>query len=73
MKELQEIDCNCNDCKFMVRDQVKFNSFAHLYQGQEKASYRINYGDCQKFNKPVSFIPGICQIDTQQCFKHRKN
>ena len=23
--ELQKIDCNCNDCKFMVRDLKKFN------------------------------------------------
>lgn len=33
----------------------------------------INYGHCEKFNKPVSFIPGVCQIDTQKCFVHRKD
>lgn len=33
----------------------------------------ITYGLCKiKNNKPISFIPNICQIDTQQCFKHRK-
>ncbi len=32
----------------------------------------INYGDCLKLNKKVSFIPGHCQLETQECFKHRK-
>lgn len=70
--ELQKIDCNCNDCKFMVRDIEKFKSFDHLYSNEKRASYRINYGDCTKFNKPVSFIPGNCQIETQSCFEHRR-
>jgi len=25
MKELKEIDCNCNDCKFLIRDSNRFN------------------------------------------------
>ena len=33
----------------------------------------INYGHCLKFDKPVSFLPGICQIHTQHCFIHRKD
>lgn len=33
----------------------------------------INYGVCEKFNKSVSFIPGVCQPDTQHCFIHRKD
>ena len=33
----------------------------------------INYGHCVKFDKPVSFMPGICQIETQHCFIHRKD
>ena len=70
--ELQKIDCNCNDCKFMVRDFEKLKSFDHLYKGREKSSYRVNYGNCEKFNKEVSFIPNRCQIETQDCFKHRK-
>lgn len=32
----------------------------------------ISYGRCQKYKKPISFIPGICQIETQHCFQHRK-
>lgn len=31
----------------------------------------INYGHCEKFKKPVSFIPDTCQIETQKCFIHR--
>lgn len=31
------------------------------------------FGYCKKKDfKPVSFIPGITQIDTQDCFEHRK-
>ena len=71
--ELQNIDCNCNDCAFMNRDFERMKSFDHLHKGQEKASHRVNYGDCSKLNKPISFIPNTCQIETQQCFKHRKN
>ncbi len=33
---------------------------------------RINYGNCAKFSKPVSFIPDMCQIETQRCFEHRR-
>lgn len=33
----------------------------------------INYGHCEKFDKPVTFIPGTCQIETQKCFIHRKD
>lgn len=34
---------------------------------------KLNFGDCTKFSKPVSFIPGVCQLDTQGCFEHRKD
>lgn len=29
--ELQKIDCNCNDCKFMVRDIEKFKTSLELH------------------------------------------
>lgn len=38
-----------------------------------KSSAIINYGHCQKLNKDVSFVPNTCQIDTQECFKHRRD
>lgn len=70
---LQKVDCNCNDCFFMKRDLAKFRSYDHLYEGAKSASYRINYGFCEKFKKDVSFIPNHCQIDTQECFFHRRD
>lgn len=33
--------------------------------------YLLNYGNCKKYDKPVSFIPNICQLETQHCFEHR--
>jgi hypothetical protein len=33
----------------------------------------INYGNCTKLNKQVSFIPNNCQLETQSCFKHRRD
>lgn len=74
---LQRVDCNCNDCYFLVRDMDKYKSFDDLYKnanGQVTSpAHRINYGSCTKFNKPVSFIPNTCQIETQFCFIHRKD
>lgn len=116
--ELQKIDCNCNDCIFMVRDQERFKESladhqrwqqdyfntkkqnllnkAAEYEDPTKYKYNldkarslraeanrmrfqfdkkeasINYGDCTKLKKPVSFIPNTCQIKTQECFKHRR-
>lgn len=112
--ELQKIDCNCNDCKFLERDIERFKkSLDDHYRWQldyfntvkrnlyKKADYwkrrgfiekcddieqeadnlkfqfnkkeaLINYGECLKFNKDVSFIPNVLQIDTQECFEHRR-
>lgn len=74
--ELQKIDCNCNDCKYLVRDLGKYKSYDDLYRNTKRQvttpAHRINYGDCQKFNKQVSFIPNTCQIETQSCFEHRR-
>lgn len=33
----------------------------------------INYGACTKLNKNVSFLPNICQPDTQLCFENRRS
>lgn len=73
--ELQKIDCNCNNCKFMIRDlklKSKWDN-TELHKDQKNASHRIHYGFCQTFNKSVTFLPNICQIDTQKCFKHRND
>ena len=74
--DLQNIDCNCNDCVFMNRDIDKYNSFNALYTNEKgevtRPSSRVQYGKCSKLNKDVSFIPNTCQIDTQNCFEHRR-
>jgi len=33
----------------------------------------IQYGKCEKLNKSISFLPNTCQIETQNCFKHRRS
>lgn len=74
---LQKLDCNCNDCFFMKRDFEKYKLYDFIYTNKQGKvtypSYRINYGYCEKFNKKVSFIPNMIQLDTQKCFVHRKN
>ena len=38
----------------------------------DKSTAMINFGTCTKLNKSISFMPNICQLETQECFKHRK-
>jgi hypothetical protein len=38
----------------------------------DESECAIHYGDCSKFEKKVSFIPETIQVETQDCFKHRK-
>lgn len=113
---LQKLDCNCNDCMFMQRnnDEFKLSLDRHhkwqldyfntlknnlikkakwwknikndlekwdlLLTEAEKMKFQfdkkeafINYGTCSKFNKSVQFIPNTIQIETQDCFKHRRD
>ncbi len=69
--ELQKIDCNCNDCKFMLRDFEKLKKHKASYEGTGLMD-QMSFGNCSKLNKPVSFIPVTCQPETQNCFVHRK-
>ena len=68
---LQKIDCNCNDCKFMVRDMEKLKIHKASYEGTGLMD-NLQFGDCIKFQKQVSFIPNTCQLETQNCFEHRR-
>lgn len=70
--ELQLIDCNCNDCKYMTRDFANQIFHKLSYKGTGLMD-NLNFGHCHKFDKAVSFIPVTCQLETQQCFKHRKD
>lgn len=38
----------------------------------DESDCAIHFGKCSKFNKKITFIPNILQLDTQECFKHRK-
>ena len=69
--ELQLIDCCCNDCKHMIRDLEKLNQHKESYKGTGLMD-GLNFGHCSKFDKPVSFIPVTCQLETQECFEHRR-
>ena len=69
--EQQLIDCNCNDCKFMVRDLEILNKHKKTFAGTGIMD-KLNFGMCTKFNKSVTFIPNTCQLETQECFEHRK-
>jgi hypothetical protein len=114
--ERQKIDCNCNDCKYMVRNQEKFKQSLEFQQKMQfdyfttiknklikkakeykdrwydlenwdrllteaenmkfqfdKSTASINFGTCSKLSREVSFIPNICQLETQGCFLHRRD
>lgn len=108
--ELQNIDANCNNCKFMERDFEKYAKWeawnrdlqlvefvkkrdeafriaescedpkgrrtllalANKMMFQFDKSICLQYGNCSKFGKPVSFIPNTCQMHTQGCFENRR-
>ncbi len=115
--ELQLVDCNCNNCKFMDRDLDLYKKWEDWHRGialkdfnrnkaksifdanqainnsanesdkrsaegmlrkAQKMKFQfekiglIKYGKCNKFHKEVSFIPNTCQLETQECFEHRR-
>lgn len=72
MIERQMLDCNCNDCLFMKRDLESLQIHKKSYEGTG-LSDKLNFGYCEKFNKDVVFSPNTIQLDTQDCFKHRKD
>ena len=39
----------------------------------DKKECIINYGNCSKLKKKISFIPNVLQLHTQDCFKHRRS
>ena len=38
----------------------------------DQSGCSLHFGNCSKFDKPVSFIPGVMQLETQDCFENRK-
>lgn len=55
----------------MIRDFEKLVQHKKSYEGTGLMD-GLQFGNCSKFNKPVSFIPNTCQSDTQGCFENRK-
>ena len=49
-----------------------FNEAENLRFVFDRSKVLINYGNCTKLSKAVSFIPNVCQLETQNCFVHRK-
>jgi len=68
--ELQKIDCNCNDCKYFIRDIEKTKQ---LNTNDKIVACKVHYGFCDKLKKDVSEIANICLIHTQHCFEHRRD
>ena len=54
------------------KGKQKLLNYANKLTFMFDKSILIHYGKCNKFNKQVFFIPNTCQIETQHCFKHRK-
>jgi hypothetical protein len=69
---LQLIDCNCNDCMHMVRDNRRLVLHHESYKGTGLMD-NLQYGLCISKHQLISFIPNTLQLDTRLCFKHRRN
>lgn len=46
---------------------------ANKMKFQFDKSKLMGYGKCSKFGRSVTFLPNICQLETQNCFVHRKD
>ena len=58
----------------LIEDEKNRNGMlavAYKLKFQFDKTNLLHYGKCSRFGKEVSFIPNICQIETQNCFKHR--
>ena len=67
--ELQCIDTNCNDCKHLVRLFGKDGAAATNAAGKPT----VFYGQCDKKEQRVTFMPGTCCPSNADCFVHRKS
>lgn len=84
-RKIQEDEFNAwfektrKDAYRLLRNYQEENAEALFFQLKkakfqfDKSFCSVNYGNCSKLNKPVSFIPETCQPQNQNCFKHRKD
>jgi hypothetical protein len=68
--ELQNIDCNCNNCISFIRDIEKTKS---RNNNEKIVAYKIHYGYCNKLKKEVAEVANICLLHTQKCFFNRRS
>ncbi len=71
IEDLRKLDCNCNDCILMIRDNIKLKAHRLSYEGTGHSD-NLQFGLCILNNKQVTFSPNTCQLDTQDCFRYRK-
>ena len=79
-KAQSESDFKKNQQK-AIKDALSISDKAHRSAELLKASKMkwqfnksnlLQYGYCDKHAERVSFIPGTCQLETQECFIHRR-
>jgi hypothetical protein len=59
---------------YTSKDNTVINKAIKLSKKFKPMRPIIHYGYCKKFDfKPISFIPGVLQLETQHCFVHRKS
>jgi hypothetical protein len=75
-KKVKRLIDKANEYKKQKNDLLKFNNLmvqADKMKFQfDKSTASINYGNCSKLNKAVSFIANQTQLKTQECFEHRR-
>lgn len=73
----QKMIDKANEWRYKRGDLEKWNDLSievdKLKFQFDKSAAMVNFGRCTKLDKDVSFVPNICQLDTQECFKHRKD
>ena len=72
--ECQEIDANCNECKYFERKGFDENledkqGKGYIDRGKLFNTIGCYFGLCKKFNKKVTATRNICQGN--KCFIHR--
>ena len=67
-KLIKEKKDNDNDLKVVKELENRLSKLKFQF---DKSTCIINYGKCSKLQKSVSFIPNVCMIENQKCFKHR--
>lgn len=72
MKELQEIDCNCNNCKFMVRNMDKFKKSQEFNRQIQLKAHKVRQLK-EDTNKPFQFDKKQASWNYGYCDKLEKD